>query len=484
MKNTLQSVVFGLILMLCGGQAWAQQYIVHIAGARKYGHGGDSARALQAELRCPMSVCRGKGNKGLYIGDGGPLGYNNDACIRYISDTGIIYTIAGRPGIPDSANNLADGIPATAAKLQGVAGICLDQFGNLLIADGKSMVKRINMTEDTLYWNTIETVAGRQGSTTSTGDWGPAVAATLDEPYDVAVDAANNIYICERGKHVIRKIFATNDTIMTFAGRYSAGFTGDGGAAVNAKLNDPRGIHIRNNTLYIADYGNNRVRAVNLANGIITTVAGSSIGYDGDGGLAVNAKLTQPVRVTTDLSGNLYIADAANQRIRKVEASTGIISTYAGNGEYFFGPDVVGNDGPATAASLVPYGMCTDNCGNLYVGSPTYSVRAITVSKPKKRDSMLCSEKILFEEEVTLAKVNGTMKLFPDPNSGRFTLRLTADRAKAVEIVITDITGRRVKQMTGMTNRDLEVELNVAPGMYMLQAIAADERWSSKVVVE
>lgn len=480
LKNTLQSLAIGFLLMFCGGNAGAQ-YMIHIAGNNVPAHTGDSSKAVTASLRCPMSLCRDiKGM--LYIGDGGPLGYNNDACIRMIDSFGIITTIAGKPGMPDSAQFFTERIPATAAKLQGVAGVCIDQFGDLLIADGVSTVRKIKLNHDTIIIDTISTVAGMMGTTGSSGDNGAATSARLDKPYDVAVDNANNIYICEKGKHVIRRVGAGSGIITTFAGRYAQGFSGDGGLAINAKLNDPRGICVKGNTLYIADYGNNRVRAVNLSTGIITTVAGNGIGYGGDGGAAVNAQLTQPARVTTDVAGNLYIADVANQRIRKVDAGSGTISTYAGNGNIFTGPDVIGDEGPATAACIVPYGMCFDNCNNLYVGSSMFNVRAVVPVKPT--NGILCGVVAAGTENIAATAQIGGLRIFPNPNNGRFTMQLTADRNKAVEVVVTDITGRKIKQITTVANKETELLLNEPAGMYFIQAITDEGRCSSKLIVQ
>lgn len=467
-----------------GSNAQAQ-YIVHVSGNNVSAHTGDSSLAVGASLRSPMAVTRDVKGR-IYIGHGGPLGgFFNDACVRRIDgDSAEITTIAGWPNLPDSAHyTLGHGVPATKGRLQGVAGMCIDQFGDLLIADGKSMVKKVIMLADTVEVEyTMWTVAGAWGTTNSSGDGGPAINARLDEPYDVAVDNANNIYICEKGKHVIRKILASNDTIYTFAGRYSQGYSGDGGPASQAKLNDPRGIHIKGNTLYIADYGNNRIRAVNLSNNIITTVAGSGeMGFGGDGGPAASAKLTQPVRVTTDLAGNLYVADVGNQRIRKVDMSTGNISTYAGTGAIFSGPDVIGDNGPATAACIVPYGMVFDNCGNMFVGTSMFNVRAVVPIKPKK--GVLCGVKVVAIDETVTDATEGMLHIFPDPNNGRFTLQLSTSTTKEAEVIITDITGRKVQQLLTFTNRDITIELNEPAGMYFVQVVTVDGKWSSKMIM-
>src|SRR5438552_2477226 len=155
---------------------------------------------------------------------------------------------------------------------------------------------------------------------------------------------------------------ALSQTINTVAG----GGAGDGGDATSASLNSPAGVALdAGGNLYIADRGNERIRKVAAATGIITTVAGNGVfGFAGDGGAATNASLSVPVGVAVDASGNLYIADHSNNRIRKVTAGTGIITTVAGNGN----PTFAGDGGAATSASLFsPDGVALDASGNLYI---------------------------------------------------------------------------------------------------------------------
>ncbi|GAA4466233.1 hypothetical protein GCM10023093_20050 [Nemorincola caseinilytica] len=477
MKRTLRSLILGLLVSLCGGTAGAQ-YIIHIAGNNYYDHGGDGGKALNASLRCPMSVARDPfGN--LYIGDGGPLGYNNDACIRKITPDGIITTIAGVRNVGDSASNTQDSIPGIRYKLQGCAGMCIDRDTNLVIADGVSMVLKLDLK--TGY---IKKIAGRRGVKGDTGTWNWSMV--LNSPYDVAVDRSGNLYIAEIGNHMVRRInYGGTRAVTTIAGRANMpGFFGDGGPAINAKLDQPRGLYVdADYNVYIADYMNNRVRMVSGANGNISTVAGSGLGYGGDGGPAASALLTQPVRVTMDESKNLYISDVANQRIRKVAAGTGIITTYAGNGDIFTGPDVLGNGGPATAACIVPYGLAFDDCGNLYVGSSMFNVRAITVTKPKARDSMLCGAKVVSAPFVNTYSQEGPA-VYPDPSNGRFTFRLPSAVSEPVDVIVTDMAGRKVAEMTTYTNKDTELNIGNVPGLYLLQASTPAGKWSRKVVVQ
>src|SRR5438093_580860 len=162
---------------------------------------------------------------------------------------------------------------------------------------------------------TINTVAGG-----GAGDGGDATIANLNSPAGVAVDSSGNLYIADLGNERIRKIAAATGIITTVAGNGVLGFAGDGGAATSASLNSPDSVALdASGNLYIADQSNHRIRRVAAATGIITTVAGNGINtFAGDGGAATSASLNHPDRVALDASGNLYIADQRNNRIRKV----------------------------------------------------------------------------------------------------------------------------------------------------------------------
>jgi sugar lactone lactonase YvrE len=256
-----------------------------------------------------------------------------------------------------SSSYSGDGGPATNAGLLVVWGLTLDAAGNLYIADTAHLRMRKVDTN-----GIITTVAGN-GSSGYSGDGGAATNAGVDGPYGVAVDGVGNLYIADTGDNRIRKV-DTNGVITTVAGNGSGTYAGDGGAATNASLNSPYGVALDSlGNLYIADTYNSRVRMVGT-NGIITTVAGKSgYGYSGDGGAATNASLNSPYGVALDSLGNLYIADNGNNRIRIVRTN-GIIATVAGKG----GGDYSGDGGAATKASLnAPGGVAVDALGNLFI---------------------------------------------------------------------------------------------------------------------
>ncbi|MGA2561275.1 MAG: Ig-like domain repeat protein [Terracidiphilus sp.] len=229
--------------------------------------------------------------------------------------------------------------------------------------------------------NTI-TVAGVYRDWTSSEDNIPATAANLDQPSSLVFDGAGNLFIADSAHNRIRKVTApvppaTMGTISTIAGTGDGAYQGDGVPALSTPLNTPSGLAIDGaGNLYIADTLNNRIRKVDAVTSIITTVAGSgapgSATQVGDGGSAIQANLNQPQGVTVDANGNLYIADTANQRIRRVDAITGLITTVAGDGQPSANGDgkgtYTGDGGPAAQAGLsLPYAVAFDSSGNMYI---------------------------------------------------------------------------------------------------------------------
>ena len=273
---------------------------------------------------------------------------------------GYITTVAG-------GGTGGDGGAAVAAALLQPGAVAVDAAGNLYIADTDAQrVRKVNSST-----GIITTVAGT-GAPGSGGDGGPATAATLNYPVGVAVDSGGNLYITEFFGQRVRKVSSATGLISTYAGNGTQAFGGDGGAATAASLDSPWGVSVDPvGNLYIADSGNNRIRKVTAATGVISTIAGSSSGFSGDGGLATAATLAEPTDVSVGGDGNFYIVDFGNNRIRKIIASSGIISTVAGNGSAAFG----GDGGQATSAQInQPYGVAADPAGNIYIAD-SYSHR-------------------------------------------------------------------------------------------------------------
>jgi len=275
--------------------------IITYAGNGVHGYGGDGGPATKAALKHPQGLAfDSQGN--LYITDGG-------GCrIRKVTPAGIISTVAGT----GAHGYNGDGILATTAELNFPGAVAVDSKNNLYIADyGNNIIRKVTPA------GIIGTVAGN-GKMGDTGDGGKATGAELNQPQGVAVDAAGNLYIAESGGNIIRKVNASG-IISTLAGNGRAGSYGNGGPATGAELNSPNSVHVDTlGNVYIADFGNNEVRIV-TPSGIIQSVAGTGIlGDSGNGGAAPNAELDGPADALLDPSGNLYLADAGNNIVRKV----------------------------------------------------------------------------------------------------------------------------------------------------------------------
>jgi sugar lactone lactonase YvrE len=238
--------------------------------------------------------------------------------------------------------------------------VAVDAAGNVYIADTNNQrIRKVSASS-----GDITTIAGT-GTESLTGDGGLPTSATLVNPFGVAVDAAGNVYIANFSS--IREVTVSTGLITTVAGTGTSGFSGDGGLAKNAQMSEPYGVAVdASGNLYISDYANNRIRKVTASTGIITTIAGTgTVGFSGDGGLPTNAELNYPEGVAVDAAGNVYISDTFNELVRKVTASTGIITTFAGNGTYNFR---TGDGGVATSAEVYhPGGLALDVAGNLYI---------------------------------------------------------------------------------------------------------------------
>jgi len=316
-----------------------------VAGTDTRGFSGDGGPATGAQLDGPLGVSvDAAGN--LFIAD------TNNSRIRKVDPAGTISTVAGTGAFGFSG----DGGPATGAQLHFPTGVFVDAAGNLFIADvANHRIRKVDPA------GTISTVAGT-GAFGFSGDGGPATAAQLNLPFGVFVDAAGNLFIADTNNDRIRQVDPAG-TISTVAGADTRGFSGDGGPATGAQLNSPSGVFVdAAGNLFIADRNNDRIRQVDPA-GTISTVAGAgTFGFSGDGGPATGAQLNEPHGVFVDAAGNLFIADRSNHRIRQVDPA-GTISTVAGTGTFGFS-----GDGQATRRSLIgPHGVFVDAAGNLFI---------------------------------------------------------------------------------------------------------------------
>jgi len=330
------------------------QNINTVAGNDTAGYFGDGGPAIHASFFHPAALCFDK--FGAYF-----VADEVDHVIRKV-DLGIITTFAGTGVQGYSGDNVA----ATNAQFNYPNSVALDSGGNLYIADaGNNRIRKVDMVT-----HMISTVAGN-GTPGYMGDGGQATAAELSRPTGLYVDQAGNIFIADTWNNVVRKVDGVTGIISTIAGNGLVGFSGDGGSAVHASLNSPIAVCEDGlGNIYIADARNARVRKV-FADGQIETIAGDdSSGYSGDGGLAVNSILGMPLGVTTDKNNNVYIADN-NNTVRKIDIASGIISTIAGTSHQGYS----GDGGPATNARLYgPNGVTIDVNGNVFIADENNNV--------------------------------------------------------------------------------------------------------------
>jgi gliding motility-associated-like protein len=340
-----------LLLSVLAGNVSSQFYIATVAGNGNNGSNGDNGPAICADVPNPQGVCADPtGN--LYI-------TSSNSIRRVDAATNIITTIAGS----DTYGYSGDGGPAKDALMMYPLDICLDPIGNLYISEySGNRIRKISTD------GKISTVAGT-GVEGYSGDNGPATAARLARPNGIFVDGSNNIYIADTYNSALRKIDAATGVITTIAGNGSTMYSGDGGLAVNAGVPYPKSVAVdEDGNVYLLEVNNgitSRLRKIDAVTGIITTIAGSNVyGYSGDGGPAINATLFDPVAVEVDNRGNIYVLEYDAPRLRKIDGATGIISTIAGNGVNAFS----GDGGLATLASMnSPGGMGRGFNGAIYI---------------------------------------------------------------------------------------------------------------------
>jgi len=409
-----------------------------------------------------------------------------------------------------------DNIPAISAELSSVYGITLDDSGNLYICDQAN--RRIRKVSPG-YGGTITTIAGN-GTSGYSGDNGLGIYAQIQGGYDIAVDKNENIYFTDEGNNCIRKI-TRGDTITTIAGTGVAGYNGDGILATSAQLNGPIGVTADNiGNIYIADYFNSRIRKVDTmgiittiagtgvpgfspdgsladtakvdsvfsvridknddlffedfnnrirkidTTGIITTIAGNGIvGFSGDSGLATAAEIGSSGAIAFDTSGNLYLADFANSRIREINTS-GIIYTIAGDGLTGFGGDY----GPPLSAKIDPSGVAVSNNGDVYISDlGNYRIRLVT-------DHPLSTPNVIAEQHI--------IKIFPNPSAGAFSCLVSSATGEQAVIVITNIFGSTLAIFFTATNQELKIQLQLSPGIYFLSATTAEKQYNEKIIIQ
>ena len=352
-----------VLLLLAPAVLVAQTSTINtFAGNGQPGFSGDSGAATAASLSLPVFVATDVAGN-VYIAD------QNNNRIRKVDTKGIITTIAGT----GTQGFSGDGGLAVNAELFLPTGVFADGLGNIFIADvGNQRIRKIDSSGN------ITTVAG-SGVKGYGGDGALATSAAFFNPVRAVVDNTGQIFIADQSNHRVRKV-DTKGIVTTIAGTGSQGFSGDGGLATAAALNNPTGVALDvHGNLFIADQFNQRIRKVD-ASGIITTVAGNgAAGFGGDGGPALSASLNYPGGLIVDTSGNIFFADDLNFRVREASAA-GNVTTVAGNGVQGFS----GDGGAATAASLNgQFGVALDTSGNLLIAdSVNNRIRIVSGASP------------------------------------------------------------------------------------------------------
>lgn len=420
-----------------------------------------------------------------YTGDNGPAtaaqlyfpaGFDFDASgnlfiadevnnvIRRVNTSGIITTVVGNgygAGL-SYGGYTGDNGPATAAELNAPTDLAFDNFGNLYIADlWNNVIRKVNNS------GIISTVAGNGygaglGYGGYAGDNGPATDAELSGPSGVTFDLSGNLLISDQTNNVVRKV-NTSGVITTVAGNASAGYSGDNGSATDAKFCGPTCVAVdKYGNLLIADQCNSCIRKVN-SSGVITTVAGNGTsGYSGDNSPATNAELHYTTGVCVDTFANFFIDDYFNHVIRKVNTS-GIITTIAGDGT----PGYFGDNGPATAAKLYkPYATKVDSHGNLFIGDCyNHVIRKVTLPGPENVKQITASD----------------LQVFPNPA----TNELTVQNANGSKLVLYNMLGKEML-CHAITSYKQSMDISQLPaGIYIAQIINREgEKKSIRVVKE
>lgn len=360
-----------------------QQIVRTVAGNRTSGYTGDGGQAVIAELNHPSGVAIDhQGN--IYLSDA------NDNVVRRVQPDGTISTFAGRHGLSSA---VGDGGQADSAYLDYPLSLLIDKSGRYLYIadDGNARVRKVD-----LVTNIITTVTGN-GFHAYTGDGGPATNAEINGVLGMCFDTSGNLYIGD-GNTRVRKI-DTNGIISTFAGGGAYGYSGNGGLAIHASFRSPAGVTAdTNGNIYIADYDNEVVRVVNNA-GVISNFAGIAnlTGLTGDHGLATLAKLNSPYDLKSDQDGNVYIVDQGNSRVRMVDV-TGTITTYAGTSAGF-----AGDGGPAISAKFsgTMYEVNFDSIGNAFIADYGNNVIREITQSPKIKITVSPGDSICYGTEVS-----------------------------------------------------------------------------------
>ena len=410
-----------------------------------FGYAGDGAAATLAQLTYPTDVAvDSSGN--VYIAD-----YGNFV-IRQVTTDGVIHTYAGN----NTPGYSGDGGAPTSAALYQPFGVAVDSSGNLYISEyGDSRIRKVTPSTSTTSGTTTTTTAGKISTIAGTGSFGfagdgsTATSGQLNLPHGIAVDSGGNVYVADWGNNRIRKI-ASGGNISTVAGNGLGSYSGDAGAATSAQFNVPSAVAVDSaGNIYIADTANNAVRQI-TAKGVVSTFAGTGIaGFSGDGAAANKAQLSAPQSLAVDTAGNVYIADSGNLRVRVVGTS-GNITTFAGSGSPGYGGD---GAAAASATFYLPSAVATDKSGNVYIAD--YSVGVVRkVTSAGTISTVAGNGGTGYSGDggpATAAQLNGPSALAVDPAGNLYIAQLGDSRVRMVSTsgVISTIAGTGADGYTG-----------------------------------
>ena len=356
-RSSLVALAF---LLISNGSARADWSIETIAGTGKQGFSGDGGPATKAELDNPFGIVRGPDGAFYYCEYTGQR-------IRRIGKDGTITTIAGTGQVGFTG----DGGPALEATFNKPHELRFDTFGDLYIVDMVNhAVRKIDMKT-----GMITTIAGT-GQPGYGGDGGPAVKAQFKQPHSIQFGPEGDLYICDIGNHVIRKIDMKTATISTFAGTGKAGDTPDGSPIAGTPLKGPRSLDFdREGNLWLATREGNQVFKFEFKAGKIHHIAGTGKGgFTGHGGPALEATLSGPKGISVDASGNVWLADCESHSIRMIDAKSGRIELIAGTGKKGDGAD----GDPLKCEMGRPHGVYADADGGIYIGdSEAHKIRVL-----------------------------------------------------------------------------------------------------------
>lgn len=503
----MKNIYFSVLILLFSNFCFSQNIHLIAGGGISL---GDNGPAYSAKFISPRKICFDDSSN-IYIAD------RDHARIRKINaHNGIITTIAG----DGTFNYNGDGIPATTAQLNRPCGVAVDDTGNVYIADAaNNRIRKVLAAT-----GNIITIAGN-GTPGYNGDNIAATAANLFYPNSLALDDSNNIYLSDANNYLIRKINAYTGLITNVAGNGNQGYYGEGIPAINAQFSWVSGICLdTSKNIFIADMTAHRVRKIDAATGLISTIAGTGLqGYNGDGILATTATLDSLSNISIDDTGNVYISDAFNYTIRKINGNTGIInSMFTPGGQngieqvydavpdkfgnvYFIYADwlkvlcgldtatvnIIANPGThITPGQQVVFTAIINNGGY----HPTYQWKKNSTSITGETNNTYTTNTLVNSDTITCAITSNmpcidsthlyssnplviqigsgvnniesdAFSIYPNPNSGDFTIKLKD--VTGGNIAIYDATGRLVwKEEIPDGNNEMKVSKTFSAGIY------------------